>query len=281
MAHFNILAQPNTGDYYEGNRNFLRPIYPRPTVSPVSFVNQTLKKEIVFREDSYDPTTRIRRGRFYERSFSPAQISSGLVHYFPYPKPVEILGSQGDPIFKFQDTYEHSNDLISILLSLKDYDLLLGTAPTETRWKIIDAESLSDGTTLFTLKALSSFGLLPTLNTDNEKVISSSDKVLAAALSYPPVSVVDVCREAARVILTEKFEPALTHGKDLGEIAQQLEKADPAGNLTISSASKIISRLHSRGKSAEHEKRAQKGKQIRSVMDNDAILAVNLFGLLL
>ena len=47
---FILLAKPNTGDYYEGNFAFLRPIYPRPTVSPASLSNVVIPGEVVFRK---------------------------------------------------------------------------------------------------------------------------------------------------------------------------------------------------------------------------------------
>jgi hypothetical protein len=108
---FILLAKPNTGDYYEGNFVFLRPIYPRSTVSSARLSNVVIHGEVVFREDSYDPTTRIRRGRFYRQSQRVAQIPSGLVHHMPYPRPVEMVGGNGGSVFEFRSTYEQNNEL--------------------------------------------------------------------------------------------------------------------------------------------------------------------------
>lgn len=49
----------------------------------------------------------------------------------------------------------------------------------------------------------------------------------------------------------------------------------------ISSAAKIINRLHPRGKSAERQRQETKGKIMRPIIDEDAALAVRLFGFLL
>lgn len=279
---FILLAKPNTGDYYEGNFAFLRPIYPRPNVSPARLSNAVIPGEIVFREDSYDPTTRIRRGRFYRQSHKTAQIPSGLVHHMPYPRPVEIVGGSGGPVFEFQSTYEQNNELNSALIQSRDYDVLIGQSPAETRWRVIDAESLNDGTTLFTLKSLSTFGLLPALDTNNPEIVSATEKVLDAALKFPPVSVVDVCRESARVIIARKFGEAFSSKKDLGDLIKKLD-TDPQKDeiMMVSSAAKIINRFHPRGKTAAQERFANDGKPVRSLIDDDAILAVRLFGLLL
>jgi hypothetical protein len=49
----------------------------------------------------------------------------------------------------------------------------------------------------------------------------------------------------------------------------------------IKSAAGIINRLHPRGKSAEQEKQARQGRQLRDVCDEDAKLSISLIGFLL
>jgi len=51
--------------------------------------------------------------------------------------------------------------------------------------------------------------------------------------------------------------------------------------MMISSAAKIINRLHPRGKIAEQMRQAAAGVRLRPVIDDDAALAVRLFGFLL
>ncbi|MCL4485128.1 MAG: hypothetical protein M1537_02115 [Nitrospirae bacterium] len=273
---FTILAKPNTGDYYEGSRNYLRAIYPRPYVSPASLVVSPVQIDIVFREDSYDPTTRTRRGRFYQAT-NQFQIPSGLVPYQPYPRPQEITGERGGKVFQFQTAFEQNDKLNSDLSRSKDdYGVLIGAPPAETRWRVIDVEALSDGTVLFTLKSLSSFGLLPILKIDDLEIKAAYEKVVDAALKYAPVPVVDVCRESTRVILSKDLKiPG-----DLGPLIKKIPKID--NNIPMTSLSaQIINRLHSRGKSSEKERRLKAGTPIRAVVDDDAVLAVRLFGFLL
>jgi hypothetical protein len=55
------------GVFYEGDNNDLRAIHPTPVVSRAScpFITTPAGLEVIFREDSFDPVTRIRRGRLY------------------------------------------------------------------------------------------------------------------------------------------------------------------------------------------------------------------------
>ncbi len=270
---FTILAKPNTGDYYEGSRNYLRAIYPRPHVSPARLVISPVQIDIVFREDSYDPTTRVRRGRFYQAT-NQLHIPSGLVPYQPYPRPQEITGERGGKVFQFQTAFEQNDKLNSDLSRSKDdYGVLIGAPPAETRWRVIDVEALSDGTVLFTLKSLSSFGLLPILKTDDLEIKAAYEKVVDAALKYAPVPVVDVCRESTRVILAKY----LNSSGDLGPLIKKI----PNDRLMTLWSAQIISRIHSRGKSSEQERQLEVGTPIRAVVDDDAVLAVRLFGFLL
>jgi hypothetical protein len=97
-------------------------------------------------------------------------------------------------------------------------------------------------------------------------------------VKYAPVSIVDVCRESAYVVLAEKYGQA----KDLGDLIRNIENS-PAEktNIMVPSAAKIISRLHPRGKAAEQERQSRAGTPLRSVVEDDALLAIRLFGFLL
>lgn len=106
--------------------------------------------------------------------------------------------------------------------------------------------------------------------------------MLDAALKFPPVSVADVCRESARVILANTYGDAFSSAKDLGNLIKKLDVELPKGDtMMISSTAKIINRFHPRGKTAARERLANAGKPLRSIINEDAILAVHLFGFLL
>ena len=71
----NIGIEKHQGLVYEVSGNYGRPVWPTPVITPAKFVfpsDETLNAESSsnvfgyrFREDSFDPITRIRRGRFY------------------------------------------------------------------------------------------------------------------------------------------------------------------------------------------------------------------------
>jgi hypothetical protein len=274
---FVILAKPNTGDYYEGSRNFLRSIYPRPNVSPARLESYLPYVEVVFREDFYDPTTRIRRGRFY-RKIDGFPIQRSRVSHVPYPGPAEISTGGAESAFDFQAAWEQNQELNKTLLRTHDYEVFIGAAPAETRWRVIDAEALSDGTTLFTLKSASSFGLLPVLKSASPEIKATYENVVEVAQKLGPVSVVDACREATRVVLANKYDSS----EDLGKLIEAAEtKFSPGENIPILSAAKIINRFHPRGKSAKQEKQLKRGVTLRPVTGDDALLTVRLFGFIL
>ena len=83
-----ILAIFQNERVYEGNLWVLNALYPMPSLSPVTepvpaiigYPNQITP--LLFREDSFDPTTRIRRGRFYiAHSPSRQEWRSGQVNH--------------------------------------------------------------------------------------------------------------------------------------------------------------------------------------------------------
>lgn len=274
---FIVLAKPNTGDYFEGSKNFLRSIYPRPVVSPARVRDYLPHVEIVFREDFYDPTTRIRRGRFYQRVGS-FPIQSSRVSYAPYVRPNEVYTGSPEGAFDFQAVFEQIRELNNAIRETRDYEVTIGVAPAETLWRVIDSEGLSDGTTLFTLKSASAFGLLPVLKAESPDIVAAYEKVLDASLKYAPVPVVDVCRESAYAVLANKFGD----DKDLSKLLDRIEENSKKNeSVALVAAGRIINHLHPRGKSAEQAKQLKRGVMLRPVIDEDAILAVRLFGLLL
>jgi hypothetical protein len=93
------------------------------------------------------------------------------------------------------------------------------------------------------------------------------------------LAVVDVCREFARLIIAA-WLPTIgvnPEGYDLGKLIE----AVPVERTGIRSAASIINRFHPRGKSAEQERQAQKGRQIRNISNEDGELSISPVGFLL
>jgi hypothetical protein len=272
---------------YEGNENFLNAIYPMPSLSKTEIDAATeglpdalgLVQQSIFREDSFDPTTRIRRGRFYIPDNPSRRIwIANRVNHYPYAPPVG--GSPQDLPFESYRSFQP----LKIVNSIRSPTVSLGDLNYKTRWHIIGAERLFNGETLFTLKATSSLGALPDLiesalpEGSRKEVAEGYEKVADAVHKYLPVSIVDVCREFSRIVLAVWLPTVGLEPKgDLGDLIGLV----PSPKEGVSSATKIINRLHSRGKSSVHERQAEKGSQIRRVSVEDGELSVSLVAFLL
>ncbi|MFZ0494294.1 MAG: hypothetical protein WBG11_01235 [Methylocella sp.] len=288
-----ILAIFQNERVYEGNLNLLNAVYPMPSLSMVDvhqikqsglqiLSNLYPKEPLLFREGSFDPTTRIRRGRLYCLDKPSHKYDAQGINHYPYAQPVG-----GQPPFYDIRTYCPLQSAYPASTSRKPL-IFLGDpsdAGYKTAWHVIGAERLFNGETLFTLKSANTLGTLPDLDesalpTERRKQIREGfEKVADAAYKYMSVPIVDVCREFARIILaawlsTIGGEP---EGDDLGHLI----KAVPSDRVGIKSAAEIINRLHPRGKSSEQERQAQKGRDIRDVSDEDGELSVSLVGFLL
>ncbi len=91
-----ILAIFQNERVYEGNENLLNAVYPMPSLSTMVvdhitrdfFSNPYPTEPPLFREDSFDPTTRIRRGRFYCLDNPSRPYDAQRVYHYPYAQPV-------------------------------------------------------------------------------------------------------------------------------------------------------------------------------------------------
>jgi hypothetical protein len=272
---------------YEGNSRLLNAIYPMPSLSrvvshptmqkmPEIFAHVNPQTPPLFREDSFDPTTRIRRGRFYvPESPNIKQWPANQVNHYPYVQP--ILGM---PLQYDMEAYAPLQPNRPSVKSI----ILLGGAGYATAWRIIAAERLFNGETLFMLKSTNTLGTLPDIIADalpadrREQILEGLEKVAAVAHNQMPVPIIDVCREFARVLLAAWLP---TVGENLSGDLGALVDAVPVNRLGVKAAAGIINRLHPRGKSAERENQARQGRQLRDVCDEDGELSVSLVAFLL
>ena len=282
----NIGIDKNLGLVYEGDSNYGRGLWPTPVITPAKFVyssDEDLKAcsssdhfGYRFREDSYDPIARVRRGRFYctqdsliqrwkvaRHPGSPFDSIAPDIHGFS--KNLETF--YGNPIwYKIQEREE--NPIV-----------LLGVDDRFTSWTIISVEAIATGEDLVTLKARNSFGILPrildgkvpedfqaklkeTLETFTDEVHRSS-----------PVSVIDRARDVMAHALLAHFDLRKENAKDLSVLAKKLEDEK---KYIGANAAKIVAQLHARAKPSEQEKR-----DLRPIREQDADLAVQCVGTLL
>lgn len=273
-----VLAE-HDGVFYEGDDNQLWAINPVPAITKAKFQPPLVPAQnagvsfgiLYFREDYFDATTRIRRGRFYG--------TDGSGHFREWQQnkvstwPRAPLPSALQAKVQMHAVYRRIKIEIQGTSLLRDSTVTLGDIGYESDWRVVDVEQTANDELLFTLKPIFPFGILPRLIIDDCDVRGAYDRVLDASLKYAPVPVVDVCREASFVVLRKKFGDA----KDLGDLIRKV----PPDQVMISCASNIINRLHPRGKAAEQIRRGAAGHHLRPVVDDDAVLAVRLFGFLL
>lgn len=257
-----------TGRIFEGGRSQSTELSPAPMVSPCKFVKDKNEcklgpstdnpsKGFMFREDYFDPKSRVRRGRVY--SAYDVQPSSWRT-------------SRTALVLEDLNTYGHYSIWHQVHQPTKSHIyVLLGDETRFTVWTLVDVEVLASGEELITLKALTTFGLLPELleSTIPEdklpEIRRRLDMVVDDMYTASSESIVDCCREAASAILGSYLQQP---DKDLGALVKALDNEKPTKNLTKNLADSI--RLfHPRRKSSEQSKLG-----LRTVTDEDAHLCV-------
>lgn len=240
----------------------------------------------LFREDSFDPVTRIRRGRLYQYD------ASGIRDYAHDRFDVDTARSGAHSVTP-SASYTAWYPYTQVADTLPSAQMEIGLEPYVTAWRVVAVEGIPAGGSaylLLTLKAISSFGALPELKddlidqakqaVDRNAIQHELDKLVEAFHRQQPVPIVDVCRETTRFILArwlgDQDGPAA--GLDLSDLLKRLNN----GKRSIPEAAAfIVNRMHPRGKSAEREKQQARGTLLRSPVDADAETSVHLVGLIL
>lgn len=242
------------------SKNELEPILN----SSIASLNYSHSELLLFREDSFDPTTRIRRGRFY-------QISNGN----PYQNP-EFF-SNFNPVTNKLPLYTYDP---SYLISIKD---LICIGSVDSVWRAVSVDRISTGENLVTLKSRNIFGAIPEINekkipeTCRKEIISELDHFIDIANRETPGSIVDAARNTAITLIRNFTYISSNDSKilkmDLGELIETLRN----NKKELSSyAAGIINRLHPRNKPNERER-----LKVRHITEEDAELTVCLIGMLL
>lgn len=287
-----VLGISSYGMVFEGDSEYgAHLIWPKPVMTLAKFAEETdelltpaVGNEMghyYFREDFFDPVSRIRRGRFYQATGS---INNWRVIPSPY---VFMPGrSQSDGLidlsitgyrtYRFTTATEKSRELV-----------VLGSTTASSVWSIVGIEAISTGEELVTLKARQSFGALPYVYWGKvpaaykHEVQEAIEKLADDYRRAVPESVIDRSREAATVVLSAYLQNKgidAAKGKDLGDLVKLLTNdAGKHEQRILACAAEIPQRLHSRGKNAEKEKR----DDLRPIREQDAELAVQCVGVML
>ncbi|MDD4914839.1 MAG: hypothetical protein PHW13_07355 [Methylococcales bacterium] len=184
-------------------------VWPQPVMTKAKFVKSTDETltpvndseypHSYFREDSFDPVSRIRRGRFYI-----TEVREDNWHVIPTPHfhitPSGSATSNGYIVVKLTGYAPHKPPLTTVASSQSL--VILGSCTASAVWSIIGIETISTGEELVTLKARQSFGALPeiawkklppdTRNNVQEALEKLADDYRRAG----PESVIDRAREA-------------------------------------------------------------------------------------
>ncbi len=286
QAPYNILAIFDNWLILEGKVNALKALSPQPLITHVFNAqgtqtgNRSVGLKLLFREDSFDPTTRIKRGRFYEILDDSVGVSGFRIYGVPSLLEGMVVDKRNLNWNKFC-FYKN----LHLNSGTNNRLVRLGNKDFNTQWRIVDSEVLFNEEIFFTLKAISPLGTLPELiekklpEGKKKEIREGFEKVVDVAPIQIAESVVDVCREFARVLLAAWLPTVdVTDAEgDLGNLASKI----PKDRVGIANAALVINRLHPRGKSSERERQAGRGQEIRSLSNEDAALAVSLVGFLL
>lgn len=277
----------NNGLFYEGQSHRGHGVWPAPFVSAASIVESDddlallfdgghiAKAKLLFREDFFDPVTRIRRGRLYSQPTATPQ--DWYVQQHPaYPNQTGHRGSDGAyyrSLCGFDEWQEPHR------IKVGSTRIALGTKQYFTLWRTVGLEKLATGEYLLTLQSRSTMGTLTELNeeklpaTAKSPILEVINKVVEAANRAGPESVIDRCRDAAQVIVG-RWCAELTSDQSwiTTELGRQLSRIDGSEQLRkhklICYSAGAIARLHAR------KPNEQEARQLRPLHEEDALLAL-------
>lgn len=281
------IATDGGGIHERSARNQWYELWPTPTVSVAVFLEagqgpsgpmpdvSNMDAKRVFREDSFDATTRIRRGRFYESNgtMQGERVLPHLVHPGAAP---------GLPEVSLRHFWS---------IPQRPSAKLVAIGAEDSVWRILDAERISTGEWLVTLKARGALGILPEVDANKipelgrSQVVAALDRMVDVAHRETPGSIVDAARNVAQLLMgtyaagieADSASQSLLLEKDLAEVVRHFENhKDLKGNVVVTSIGKILARLHPRNKPNEQQRHG-----LRPITEEDGVFAVNAIGLLL
>ncbi len=270
---------------YEGDHTGVR-LQHVPILTPIRYFTggniPELKKilwlpELIFREDDFDPVTKIRRGRVYtgngnqptewkvhDDSLTAIPLQP---HGFGLARPIRLFTYQRENLFDLRN--KSARELPSVIL---------GDESHLTFWKIISIETNLFGTPVLCLRAKHSLGDTPELieNKVPEELLSplteALDKVEASVNRLSPAEVIDRCRDALSLVFGYQVGD---RSKDLGDaikayLAPSTPGKTPATPDLRSHCGHAVRLLHAQAKpNVQHE------RGLRPPADADADLALS------
>ncbi|MDP1732764.1 MAG: hypothetical protein Q8L44_00210 [Sulfuritalea sp.] len=286
----------NTGHVYEGLGVPSYPVWPSPTLSQAKLIESQAEGDDlargvpqtalawIFREDMFDPVTRIRRGRLYEPySGQPKRTWPVRAHPFDHEGARQVAASGGLNITLL--TYSPCQSFANRPDRGLGMKLAIGHRQSISLWRVVQTELVLGDDVLVTLKAMTAYGIIPQLNYSEvsqearQAVDRALERIVDVAFRETPISVVDHCRNAATVVLSrwlaQKGAPQDILSKDLDDVCKALGKP-PFEKAAARDAAEAIRLLHPRGKA-----NVQEAKGYRIPTDEDAEFAIHAIGFIL
>ena len=243
-------------------------VRPSPIVSAAAIVSSTTERlkgidthdifsvPLVFREDAFDPVSRIRRGRFYESNGQ--QPIPWQVHPHPDFRGEERQANDQGVVTKNLATFHSCAVSNKHFATVEGQPLvILGYAEQVTIWSVVGSEMSLAGEEIVSLRSRASFGALPDVQWDKvpeqgRAQVKRTLEILAEDICRAgPESVIDRARDAASAILSAYVvDKGLADAtKDLGKLVGVLRKLqrDDRPNICANGGD-IIAILHPRAK---------------------------------
>lgn len=277
----------SNGLFYEGQSHRGHGVWPAPFVSAASIIESDddlahlfdgsyiAAAKLLFREDFFDPVTRIRRGRLYSQPTASPQ--EWYVQQHPaYPNETGHRGGDGayyKSLHGFNEWQEPQR------IKVGATKIALGSKQFFSLWRAVGLEKLITGEYLLTLQSRSTMGTLTELNEDKLpatgkiQILDAVNKVVESANRAGPESVIDRCRDAAQVIVG-RWCAELTSDQSwiTTELGKLLSRIDGSEQLRkhklICYSAGAIARLHAR------KPNEQEARQLPPLHEEDALLAL-------
>lgn len=289
-----IGYEENTGHVYEGGGQPEFAVVPAPMLTQAMLIETPEDIKLlpegraplswVFREESFDPVTRIRRGRLYEPYQGQPDFNC-LTRGHPANQASVVGVTRGETLTKTLFHYWQCQTLLNKPRGGHGLSLAFGDARSWSLWRIVQVERVIGEDVLVTLKALSAFGILPELRHDaipeehRGEIQQAVAQVLDSAFRESAISVIEHCRNAAVSLIgrwmVSKGEDVDLLSKDLGPLVRRVRE-DPHRFTVVAGLGEMIARLHSRGKVNERQ-----SKGYRLPQEEDAEASVHAIGFIL
>lgn len=258
------------GLWYEGTQAWLRRVHGFPIILPFAIVDEQLPRDRLFVEDYFNSSTRIRRGRLFERDNDRnAWPADGVSR-----SPNRDTGNSSE-VFNVNRTYRTANVQPKLGAEVE-----LGDGGASSCWVVVLSERIGQEGCFVTLKLKTRLGVLPELivseipTGSRHDVLEAVEAVVETATLQAPQAVIDACRNAACYIISARHPASNPGGKnDLGPLVSYLENQKMQAQAD---AGDLIRQLHVRAKA-----NAAASHGTRPVSRNDAELAVSALAFLL